>query len=264
VRIIGRARAWDSRRGLSAEARVQRIVANPPIEQTGNTLRIGNIRDQELQNVSISYEITVPIETRVESRSGSGDHFVTGVRGPIDATAGSGDVRVGQVGGEVRASTGSGDVDVEWIDGPLVVRTGSGSIRAGAVAGPIRARASSGRVQVTQTAAGEVDVTTSSGDITVAGARGPLRLHASSGDVLVEGEMTTRWTIDTSSGSATVRLPGGAAFDLDARSSSGRIRSNHPVTISSGNTTRRRLQGQVRGGGPQLDITTASGSIRIE
>src|SRR5436309_2079079 len=37
---------------LSAEERVKRLEANPPIEQHGNTVVIGRIEDSELRNVS--------------------------------------------------------------------------------------------------------------------------------------------------------------------------------------------------------------------
>ena len=35
--------------GMSAHEKIQKIQANPPIEQTGNTIRIGRIEDRELQ-----------------------------------------------------------------------------------------------------------------------------------------------------------------------------------------------------------------------
>jgi DUF4097 and DUF4098 domain-containing protein YvlB len=265
VRVIGRIRARDSWNGLSAAERVKRLETDPPIDQVGNTIRIGDVKEPALRdNATISYEITVPNDTRVRSRSGSGSQALDGVRGPVDATAGSGDIRIGQTGGEVHVSTGSGDIELERVNGALTARAGSGSIRALAVAGPINVRTSSGRIYVAQTSGGEVDVVASSGDITVTGAGAPLRIHASSGDIVVDGQPTGRWELGTSSGDVTLRLPANASFDFDARSNSGDIRSNHPVTVVSGNLARRRLQGQVRGGGARVDVTTSSGSIRVE
>ena len=60
----------------------------------------------------------------------------------------------------------------------------------------------------------------------------------------------------------TMRLTENAAFDLDARTGSGVVETSHPLTVT-GAVSRSRLQGTVRGGGPKLNVATASGSIRI-
>src|SRR5271168_604944 len=40
------------------EGRIHAIETNPPIEQNGNTIRVGHIEDHDLlQNISISYEL---------------------------------------------------------------------------------------------------------------------------------------------------------------------------------------------------------------
>ena len=98
--------------------------------------------------------------------------------------------------------------------------------------------------------------------ITVSNAHGPLRLHAASGTVAVDGDPADSWNVNTASGNVTVRVPANAPFNLDAHSNSGRIDSDHPITMM-GSLSRRQLSGQVRGGGPRLEISTSSGAIRI-
>ena len=52
---------WN--KGGDVEDRMNRIAANPPIEQSGNTIKIGDARpeDRELfNNISIDYEVTAP------------------------------------------------------------------------------------------------------------------------------------------------------------------------------------------------------------
>jgi hypothetical protein len=59
--------------GGDAQQQVKRITDNPPIQQNGNDIRIGHISGSELlHNVSISYDLIVPAETRLRSHSGSG------------------------------------------------------------------------------------------------------------------------------------------------------------------------------------------------
>jgi DUF4097 and DUF4098 domain-containing protein YvlB len=67
----------------------------------------------------------------------------------------------------------------------------------------------------------------------------------------------------TASGSVTVRLPEQAAFDLEARTSSGHIESSHPITVQ-GTIGPREVRGKARGGGPLLELSTSSGNIHIE
>ena len=63
IHIIGHVHAgsmgWFS--GSSPDSRIQQIVDNPPIEQNGNTIRIGHFDDRGRERgISISYEMIVP------------------------------------------------------------------------------------------------------------------------------------------------------------------------------------------------------------
>jgi hypothetical protein len=263
VQIVGRIRAhgrWD---GLSADDQVRRVEANPPIRQSGHSVRLGPIEDFMLrQGVSISYEVTVPPNTVVRTNSGSGRQRIDGVRREVDASAGSGRIVIERVAGRVRASAGSGGIELVDTAGGLDVATGSGSIRAEGVAGPVRARAGSGRVQVAiESGEGDVDVYTGSGSIAVSGVRGGVHLRAGSGRIVVDGEPIREWNVRASSGSVEMRLPRNAAFELDANTGSGSINSAHPIQLE-GSLSRHRVQGKVRGGGPRIEAST--GSIRIE
>ena len=95
------------------------------------------------------------------------------------------------------------------------------------------------------------------------GLRGRMRAHAGSGSIKVEGQPAGDWNIDSGSGGISLRLPPDASFELNARSSSGGIHTNHPIE-ARGSLSRNSLQGRVRGGGPRLDLSTGSGTIRLE
>jgi len=95
----------------SNSAQIEAIEKNPPIQQEGNTIRIGHVEDRDLlRHVSISYEIITPKETKLHSTSGSGDEKIDGIAGPVETTSGSGGLHVHDIGSDVRANTGSGDV----------------------------------------------------------------------------------------------------------------------------------------------------------
>jgi DUF4097 and DUF4098 domain-containing protein YvlB len=262
VRVMGKIRA-RSGGGFSAEEKVRRLEENPPIDQRGNVIRIGKIYDYDLRdNVSISYELTVPVETSLDSNTGSGSQRIGDIRGPVEASSGSGSLSLGNIGGSVEASAGSGSIEVDSVGGALDVSTGSGRIRAGGVAGAIESSSGSGSVEIEQTAPGDVEIETGSGSVRVSGVRGALRVKTGSGSIRASGEPTGDWRLRASSGTVTLQVPEDVGFELDAHTSSGSIESDHPITLV-GRLSKRELRGTVRGGGPLVEVSTSSGSVRI-
>ena len=265
IRAKVRAGEWGwSRSGVSAQERVKRVEANPPIEQQGNTVRIGDIKDPDLRDgVSISYDVTVPPGTALRSKSGSGSQRIEGVDGDVVVSTGSGSVNVRRSGGRVRASTGSGGITAQDVGGAFEASTGSGSIDGTGVKGPISARTSSGSIEVTQTGSGDVEASSSSGSIKVRGVQGAVRASTTSGSLAIEGQMARDWRLSSSSGHVTVSVPANQGFELDASSSSGRIDTDFPITVS-GTIGKHALRGAARGGGPLLHVRTSSGGISIQ
>jgi hypothetical protein len=108
VRIHGVIRAQTISSAATVD-RIHEIETNPPISQTGNSIRISVPQDDWLRrHVSISYELVVPRETRLRAHTGSGSESVEGIHGPAELETGSGSVTVARVDDAVRIQTGSG------------------------------------------------------------------------------------------------------------------------------------------------------------
>ena len=228
------------------QAHVESFESEPPVVLVDGRLQVGHVKGRKYgRNISISYEIVVPVDTEVKSHTGSGSQEISGVSGPVEVDTGSGRLTITDVGGAVSASSGSG------------------SIIADGIAGAFEAHSGSGKVRLTQNAPGDVVVTTGSGSSELHGVVGALRVKAGSGRIVVDGQQTGAWSLDTGSGSVRVSLPVDAAFELDAESGSGSINIEHPITVQ-GKISKRHLRGKVRGGGEMLSIDTGSGAIRIE
>jgi len=225
---------------------VSDIEQHPPLRQDGNSIHIDNV---SVRDISVNYEITVPVETNVRSHSGSGNQTTESIHGSVDLQTGSGDIKLSRVTGEIH------------------LQTGSGNVRALDIAGPVRGGAGSGDLEVQEIASGDIDLHTGSGNISVRGLQGALRAGAGSGDISAEGAQAGPWEIRTGSGNVRVRLPANAAFDADLSTSSGKLDVDAPVTMTvEGRVedTRKRIVGKVRGGGPQLTLRTGSGDIQVE
>ncbi len=267
VRIYGTIRARDDWRS-SAQEKTRYLEANPPIEQDGNIIRIGRIEEEAYRNnVSISYEILVPSDTRVRSKTGSGGQKIEGLIGPVDASTGSGSISMYDIGDDTSVYTGSGSIQLDHVAGRVEARTGSGSIRAEHIAGSVRASTGSGSITLDQTAperGGIVDVeaTTGSGSIRINGVNGILRAVSGSGGITASGYPAGDWKLAASSGSVTLHVGSDTAFDLYAHASNGSVRVDHPIAMT-GSAGKREVRGKVRGGGHLIDVRTGSGTITI-
>jgi DUF4097 and DUF4098 domain-containing protein YvlB len=266
VYVSARIRAnnnWFNRSSASAEEKIRRIEANPPIQQSGNSIRLGHVLEPELRrNISISFKVTVPADTRVYSKSGSGSLTIDGIQGLLDAETGSGEIHVSNIGNTVRASTGSGGIEADRIGGNLRAKTGSGSIHASGIAGGLEADTGSGSIRAEQTAPGSVKAQTGSGDIELRGVRGSLEAQTGSGGIDADGNPTGTWSVHTGSGTVRLRFPTEASFDLDAETSSGSVSVAQPITVQ-GTIGRRQIRGKVHGGGVPVEVRTGSGSVEI-
>jgi hypothetical protein len=192
-----------------SERAIRQIESNPPIEQSGQSIRIGRVLDRELeQHVSISYEIVAPAQTNIRAHSGSGSVQVDGMSGRVEAGTGSGGVTLRNIKGDVQANTGSGSIRATGLRGALRMQTGSGPID----------------VEGEQTA--RWDLQTGSGGIDIRlpkSASFDLSAHTGSGGVTVDFPMTVTGRIDANRHSVEGKV-GGGTYPLNARTGSGHIR----------------------------------------
>jgi len=222
IHIFGRVHSsnWNG----DNDVRVHEIAANPPIEQTGNIIRIGN-RHEGWHNISIDYEIQAPASSFLSADSGSGD------------------VNVQEVGDNAKLSTGSGNIRATGLHGGFSVSTGSGDIVA------------------EQTGDGDVKAETGSGNIELRDIHGGLRAHTGSGNIKFHGVPTMDSKLDTGSGNIEL-WPGDAGFTLDASTGSGSIHSDAEMVVQ-GSFDHHHMTGRVHGGGPTVRVETGSGDIEI-
>jgi len=247
-----------------AARRVKEIEDNPPIQQSGNDIRIGRSGETELfHNISISYELVVPAETQLRSHTGSGTQTIEGLQREIEIESGSGDLKISNIADAVHAQTGSGDIEIERVKGNVRAKAGSGSIHATEVAGGFESHTGSGHITLDQSAPGAVRAETGSGGMELHGVKGSLDATAGSGEITADGNPTGSWTVHTGSGTVRLRLASEAAFDLDAHTSSGSISVAQPVTVQ-GTMGRKELRGKIHGGGVPVEVETGSGNIEIQ
>jgi hypothetical protein len=230
IHIVGHVHAggWGVFASGDVNERIQRIVANPPIVQDGNTVRVGQTNDHELyNNISIDYEITAPASVALNLHSGSGG------------------IELDRLGRYLSASSGSGDIRAHGVHGAAELSTGSGSI------------------ELDEEATGDVKAKSGSGSIHIHGFNGGLSAHTGSGSIEADGRLTGATSLSSGSGSLRLHLNPDAHFNLEASTGSGEIRVHFPGAPEQDRNSRHHMTAPINGGGPPLEVRTGSGEIDV-
>jgi len=224
VKIVGHVHANHGWMGGGSDDDVRQVAANPPIEVSGSSIKIGSKNDGIYRHVAIDYEITAPYSSQWKAETGSGDIKASGI---IAA----------------KLETGSGEIEANNVTGDSSLETGSGDIKVG------------------YTKSGSVTAETGSGSIHLDNVQGRLKAETGSGDIRVTGKPGDGWKLETGSGSIDLEV-GSAPMTLDAESGSGTISTVQDLS-THGTVGKHHITGNINGGGPMVKVETGSGDIKI-
>lgn len=245
----------------STEKNAQEVLANPPLEQSGDTIRIGK-NTSWLKNVSIEYKIDVPPSTEIDAGVASGGITVEKVKGPVKASSASGYVHVYGVERDVQVNAASGSIEISGIGGYVRVSSASGDVTITDTKGDIKATAASGSIRI-QKPGDRVEASSASGAVEVVGAKNDVKVHLISGSINVSGNPTGNclWDLKTVSGSVEINVPNNASFLLSAESTSGGIRTSMPVIIEE--QSKHSLRAHIGDSSGRVEVHTVSGGIDL-
>lgn len=225
----------------------------PRMEQRGDEVVISERFAQGSNRGQSRWNVEIPDGMEVEFSSASGNFQIAGLMVNL------------------KVSTASGDIGLKSLNGELKVDSASGDVTGGDISGVTR-------------------ISTASGDIGLTDADGEFKLSSASGDVKVEKVTATeRSSFSTASGDVNVVLGKAPGKDLSVSSASGNVRlgfnGNEPqgtLVLRSGERasvhsdfpvdhqeTESRWGGNrvIRttdfGAGPQIELSSASGSITV-
>ncbi|MEE9443173.1 MAG: DUF4097 family beta strand repeat-containing protein [candidate division Zixibacteria bacterium] len=215
-------------------------------EYFGNDSRGWNIfGTRTRRSLQAKFIITVPEKYNVYAKTSGGSIHIGDLEGEVDVRTSGGSLRFDNISGPVKGKTSGGSITLESCKGRADVSTSGGSIEIGHVEGEVSAHTSGGGIEVEEVM-GEIDASTSGGSIYARISEQPR------GDC----------RLTTSGGGITVYLSPDINVYLDARTSSGRVKSDFDIS-SSRRKKKSSLRGEIGDGGPELYLRTSGGSIRI-
>ena len=195
-------------------------------------------------------EVRVRAVKRVKTRGSSADAALEELRIEVDVD--SRGIEIETVNPSWRRIMGwsgvSASVEYEIQlprEADLEVRTVNGEIEVSGLAGEIRLRSTNGGIAVLDSA-GSVSAATTNGGIKV-----ELQEVSSEG-----------MEFETTNGGIKVDLPSTVRASVYARTTNGSIDTDFAVAVR-GTVRRNRLEGDINGGGPEIDLRTTNGSIRL-
>lgn len=263
-----------------AEANIRALERNPPIEQMGNHIRIGYVKDPALlRGVTMRLEIETPHATEAHAYTESGGIGIDAIDGPAETFTSSGRTEISNVAAEIKAVGHSGAIFIHDAGGHVSARNQSGGIQLVRIRGGVEAETTTGRTEASDVL-GEIHSTTHSGSISVDKANGGVVAHNSSGsiDALQLGGSIHAETKSgairiaqvspapiraiAKSGAIKVELARGGGYLLDARSNSGKVSGPAANTIYRV-ADAHGLKAQIGSGGPLVDLDTQSSRIDI-
>ena len=241
--------------------RLAETLANPGIEQKGDTIRVGK-HASNFRNISVTYRIEVPHDTEVNANVVSGSQTIRNVRGPVTAQSASGSINLAGVDRDAQLNTVSGSVEANGVGDDVRASSASGSVTINNAKGDVRANTLSGAIRIQKPAA-RVDADDASGAIEIYGATGDVKAHDVSGEITVQGDPGEHgyWDLKTVSGRVWLQVPGNSSFRLAAEAISGDIRADIPIVIEE--QGKHSLRAHIGNGGGRVEVHTVSGEIHV-
>jgi DUF4097 and DUF4098 domain-containing protein YvlB len=181
----------------------------------------------------------------------------------------------------IQATSGDGSIRAEAVEGRILLTTRDGSVVATRIGGDIQIRSGDGSIRL-DNATGKLDLETEDGSIGLEVQPSVLKARTGDGSIRAtiapDSTMSDNWDLSTSDGSVMLQLPGSFNAEIDAETSDGTVRAQHPLLDGDEDRLERRrgedgderrerrriLRAKMGDGGKTLKVRTGDGTIRIE
>lgn len=191
---------------------------------------------------SISFKVMVPEMAAVQARTSGGSVIAANLMNGADLRTSGGRIGVDRAAGLIDLRTSGGSISVTDASGTINARTSGGAIRA-------------------ENSSGRIELRTSGGSIRLLNAAGSISARTSGGSIRAElTELREMLDVRTSGGNISLEIPGPAGYDLDLRGN----RVNVDLVEFTGNTSRDRITGSMKGGGIAINARTSGGSVTLD
>lgn len=240
------------------------------LTQDGNTIRADGKAPRNTSwgwnkpRLKVKFEIVVPRKTDAEIGVGGGSAKVEDLTGTITTKAAGGSITAAKLAGTIGLHSGGGSIQAETISGDLTAKTAGGSISLKAIeGGKVIASSSGGSIHING-GSGKFNLHSAGGGIKLEEGKGSVDAHASGGSIGVQLTEAPKesMTLKTAGGGISLKIPANTSANLDASAAGGSVTCDLPVTVQ-GKIKNSSIEGKLGEGGPELNLHSSGGSIKI-
>jgi hypothetical protein len=199
------------------------------------------------------------------AETSNGKITLRSAHGTVELRSSFGAIEASDISKGIRAVTGNGSITLTDIGGDTFAKTSFGSVSADRISGNLTVENSNGSVTA-RNVKGDAQVSTSFAGVTLDGIGGKITVNNQNGGIEVSAVRPASGCRDislkTSFSSIRVRIPEGLGYNVNARTSFGRISTDIPIS-ATGSVGTDSLNGTIGSGGCQLQLTDSNGSIEI-
>jgi len=247
-----------TKRARGSEAKQALSDINIAMRQTADRVEVRTEFGRRDSEAEVDYKVEMPTDASLIVRTISGDINVSNVHGDVQVDSTSGDVQASGTPRLAHLATVSGDVRMDDAGTPDTF-TG-GTVSGDFVARELKARA--------------VEITTVSGDVTLTSITcDRAQIKTVNGSVGYTGPLAKggRYELNSHSGDVTLWLVGDAGFELTAKTFSGDVRADVPITMAPtphggdipGMPGNHEIRGTFGDGSALVVVRTFSGDVVV-
>lgn len=226
---------------------------------------------------SATLEVRVPAGSSVTVATGAAPIVIAGVNGAVETASQGGATTIQGNPRSVEATAQHGGITVDARTDRVILTSMSGPVR---VSGTVRQRAEinamsgaveitgsvgeaeinalNGAVRVANVTGGRIEITSVSGSVNVTGTRLRGNVESVSGAVVVSGTLGGALNVESHAGSVELRLPASTGAEVQVTTWSGELDSDWRLRREG-----REWHGTLGRGGPNVSVTTFSGSVKL-
>lgn len=240
------------------------VTGSADITTSNARVELSNVNGSAVVRNSFGNVIATTIRGNLTVDSANAKVDASGIGGDVKIETAFGGIALRDVGGKATVASSNGNIKVSDVGGTLDAETRFGSVHAERIRGSVKVDSANGSVTLEEVGPG-AQVKATFGSVFIDGVTGPVAVANANGAVSItglRGKGCQPVSLATSFSSIKLALPANAAYDVNARTSFGRIHTDLPITTRTFGES--ALTGRIGAGGCRLDLVNANGNITIE